>query len=161
MILFLDTEFTQLGPDMELLSLALVSDGGQFEFYGERNDVPVEHCSTFAREAVLPLMKAEPPIAGDFLNLRSRLRAFLVAQTETSILACDSYFDIDLFQQVVGEPWPGLLSTSRVDLTEVLSNPQFLHAQANYHSSGHTYHHALNDARALRAGWLAWRDGGK
>jgi hypothetical protein len=155
-ILILDTEFTDLTPDKELLSLALTSADGGLEFYGERNDVPVEHCSQFVRSEVLPLMTAQPPVAGDFLHLRARLLAFINELPEKGTLACDSYIDFDLFNWVVGRPWPQRLNGNRLNLAELTSLPVFLEAQARYHEEGHPYHHALNDVRGLRAGYQAW-----
>lgn len=156
MMLILDTEFTDLAPDMELLSLALTSVDGRYEFYGERNDVPAAHCSGFVREAVLPLMTAQPPEAGDFLNLRARLRDFVESMPETATLACDSWWDFDLLCWVVGEPWPERLTPKRFDLGRLTGIPVFADAQACYHELGHPYHHALNDVRGLRAGYRAW-----
>ncbi len=156
MILFLDTEFTDISPEMVLLSVAMVSADGRHEFYGERNDVPLRICSRFVREAVLPLMTAQPPISGDFANLRTRLRAFIEGLPEQGQLACDSFYDIDLLTWVIGEPWPKKLAPNRLDLNQWTSIPVFANAQALYHESGHPYHHALNDVHGLRAGYLAW-----
>lgn len=52
MLFFLDTEFTSLGKKPDLISLALVGDGG--EFYAERTDYPDLNCSDFLRQNVLP-----------------------------------------------------------------------------------------------------------
>jgi hypothetical protein len=156
MILILDTEFTDVAPDMELLSLALVSTDGRHEFYGERNDVPVDRCSRFVREAVLPLMDAKAPVSGDLSNLCSRLRTFLDGLPEAATLACDSGYDVQLFCEAIGEPWPERLRRERIDLSMWTALPVFAEAQALYHEMGHPYHHALNDVRALRAGYQAW-----
>jgi len=158
MILIMDTEFSDISPEMELLSLALVSLDGQFEFYGERTDVPREHCSDFVRHAVLPQLKAGPPVAGDIHNLRARLRAFVEALPDKATLACDSFYDIELFSWAIGKPWPKQLDGKRLNLAKYTSIPAFSQAQHRYHSMGHAYHHALNDVRALRAGMLAWQE---
>ena len=155
MILFLDTEFTDISPDMELLSVALVSADGAFEFYGERNDVPPAQCSHFVRSAVLPQLTAPPPVSGDRSNLRPRLFAFIEGLPEKSRLACDSVFDMDLFIDLGGLPWPQRLDTHRLVLNVWMSAPAFVTAQHGYHAAGHPYHHALHDARGLRAGYLA------
>ena len=53
MLVFLDTEFTQLlRPD--LISIGLVSERGH-EFYAELTDFPHDRCSEFVRAEILPL----------------------------------------------------------------------------------------------------------
>lgn len=158
MILILDCEFSDISPEMELLSLALISLDGEHEFYGERTDVPREHCSTFVRHAVLPQMNAAPPVSGDIQNLRARLRAFVEALPDTATLACDSFYDIELFSWAIGKPWPKKLDGNRLNLAKYTSIPAFSQAQHRFHAAGHSYHHALNDVRALRAGMLAWQE---
>ena len=158
MILILDCEFSDISPEMELLSLALISLDGAHEFYGERTDVPKERCSDFVRHAVLPQMTAEPPVAGDLLNLRRRLREFIDSLPDTATLACDSYFDIELFSHTIGKPWPRKLDGQRLNLAKYTGHPAFVQAQHGYHAKGYAYHHARNDARALRAGMLAWQE---
>ena len=161
MILFLDTEFSDLSPGMEVLSLALVSLDGKYEFYGERNDVPAERCSEFVRQEVLPQLQARPPYAGDLLNLRARLREFVEGLPEQARLACDSHFDMSHVSNVLGKPWPKTLSGERMSLQEWKEKPVFAQAQERYHDGGRPYHHALSDARGLRAGYLAWQKNAK
>lgn len=156
MILFLDTEFTCLTREMQLLSLALVSADGKLEFYGERDDVPVEHCSRFVVDTVLPLMEGSPPVACNFLSLRSRVRSFFDELPERSTIACDSAFDMDLLTWLVGRPWPNQLYQYRLDLTRMSQTAAFIEAQASCHDARRPWHHALHDARALRAGYVAW-----
>lgn len=155
MILVLDTEFTDISPDMELLSLALVSMDGAHEFYGERTDVPAERCSRFVREAVLPQMTAQAPISGDIDNLRTRLRAFVDGLPDVARVACDSFYDIEMLSWALGSPWPEKLDSSHLRLGKYLASPTFSESQHRYHSRC-SYHHALNDARGLREGLLAW-----
>jgi hypothetical protein len=162
MLLFLDTEFTTfLDPEMELLSIGLVSEDGQHQFYGERSDVPEERCSDFVREAVLPLMERKPPVACDWATLRDRLRAFIDQLPELATVACDSWFDFDLMRWLLGETWPERLGPTRLDLGPWTMTGVFAEGQAAFHESGFPYHHALNDARGLRAGYLAWREAQK
>lgn len=154
-LLICDTEFTDLTPEMELLSLALVSFDGTHEFYGERSDVPRERCSVFVRDAVLPQLTAPPPVSGDIANLRSRLRAFIDELPDRARIACDSHFDVALLSWALGDPWPPKLDGGRLDLSRYMAHLAFSEAQERYHIE-HRYHHALNDARALRAGLLAF-----
>jgi hypothetical protein len=156
MILFLDTEFTDLSPEMELLSLALVSVDGDYEFYGERNDVPAAQCSHFVRSAVLPQLTAPPPISGDRAHLQARLRAFVESLREVARLACDSNFDMELFVDLIGLPWPEQLNPMRLQMerTRWFYDQDFVLARSRYHTAGHPCHHALHDAHGLRAGYL-------
>ena len=54
MILFLDTEWADAFAN-EIVSLALVSDCGRFEFYAERDPLPVD-ATAFVRTVVYPLL---------------------------------------------------------------------------------------------------------
>jgi hypothetical protein len=53
MKLFLDSEFTSLTQDAELISIALVSETSEI-FYGEIDDYNKQKCSLFVKETVLP-----------------------------------------------------------------------------------------------------------
>ncbi len=55
MYLFLDTEFTDFG-DCDLISLGLVSEDGEHEFYVEISDHKVEWQSDFVKDTVVPLL---------------------------------------------------------------------------------------------------------
>lgn len=52
MLVFLDTEFTDLDSP-RLISIGLVAQDGQ-QFYGELTDWKLQECSSFVIEAVLP-----------------------------------------------------------------------------------------------------------
>ena len=52
MLIFLDTEFTTLDSDRELLSLGMVSEDGQHQLYLENRDYPRKSCSDFVIEQV-------------------------------------------------------------------------------------------------------------
>lgn len=57
MLIFLDTEFTQLDFEAKLISVGLVSEDGG-EFYAELADTyQVKECGDFTREVVLPLLE--------------------------------------------------------------------------------------------------------
>jgi hypothetical protein len=58
----LDTEFTDF-IDCDLISVGMVSEDGQHEFYVERSDYQTQWCNQFVRSAVLPqLGKAGPAL---------------------------------------------------------------------------------------------------
>jgi len=55
MLIFFDTEFTELGIDPRLISIGLISEFGDRTFYAELSDTYTEKdCSEFVRLAVLP-----------------------------------------------------------------------------------------------------------
>ena len=58
MLIFFDTEFTELGIDPRLISIGLISEDGQREFYAELSDTyTIEDCGDFARLAVIPKLR--------------------------------------------------------------------------------------------------------
>ena len=59
MLIFFDTEFTELGIDPRLISIGLVSEVGDRTFYAELSDtyMPAD-CGDFARLAMLPKLEA-------------------------------------------------------------------------------------------------------
>ncbi|MDP1872049.1 MAG: hypothetical protein Q8K61_10550 [Gallionella sp.] len=62
MLIFFDTEFTELGIDPKLISIGLISEDGTREFYAELSDTyqPTD-CSAFVHEAVLPHLQGGAP----------------------------------------------------------------------------------------------------
>ncbi|WP_216661772.1 3'-5' exoribonuclease [Niveibacterium sp. COAC-50] len=152
MKVFLDTEFTDFG-DCELVSIALVAEDGR-TFYSERSDFRRAACSDFVREAVLPHLGAVSGASMTRAELALRLRAWLSALPAIE-MACDSVHDRDLFADALDyQPTPNVVAW--VDLNAVAGEPAFAQAEADYHAQpGQPWHHALHDARALRAGWEA------
>lgn len=155
MILFLDTEFTGLGQRWpRLISIGLVSEDGQHEFYAELNAKDyIEKCSPWVKENVLPFLdggnyEMQPD------ELRQRLAAW-ICTLGTVQIATDSQIDFDLIRATL-DPWP-----ANIDL-----KPLFLHFDADTGerfnlavekaiAEGLRQHHALDDAKANRLGWLA------
>lgn len=156
-LLFLDTEFTDLVGVPELLSLGLVSADGAYEFYAERNDVPRARCSEFVREVVLPQFGRIPGSAVTLDDLRTGLRRFLGQLPGLVHIGCDHAPDFELLRAIVGIPWPAHVSTQRWKLEDWQLEPNWAAAESDYFGPGRPRHHALEDARALRAGYLAWR----
>lgn len=157
MLLFLDCEFTDF-LDIDLISIALVSDTGRHEFYAERTDFRREACSEFVRAAVLPLLGQVSGAGCDREELRTRLWAFFASLPGEVQLATDSRHDLDLLGDALGEGWPPNLARSVLDLREQLGHPAYDLAVGRYHAQpGRPWHHALHDAHANRAGWKAWK----
>lgn len=58
MLIFFDTEFSDLGVDPRPVSIGLISENGLQEFYAELSDTyEVGDCGKFAKLAVLTLLE--------------------------------------------------------------------------------------------------------
>ena len=155
MLVFLDTEFTDfVRPD--LLSLALVAEDGQ-EFYAERTDYPAGQCSEFVREIVLPLFGRVPGAACDSAEMALRLRTWFEALPEPATIVFDYHTDWHLLAGAMpGRPPEKFAEQLYLD-GYAISHPIFEGAQNLIYTQAWPPHHALADARALRAGYRAWR----
>ena len=158
MLVFLDTEFPDfVRPD--LISLALVSEDGR-EFYAERTDYHHGACSDFVRETVPPLLGRVPGAACSRSELTQRLQAWFEQLPVPATLVFDFESDWRLLAQAIlgrtdnnppanfGEP----LHLGNSSIT----HPVFERAQNLIYTPDWPPHHALADARALRAGYRAW-----
>lgn len=155
MLVFLDTEFSDFAkPD--LISLALVAEDGR-EFYAERTDYPASECSAFVQEIVLPLLGRVPGAACDSAELALRLQAWFHALSEPPIIIFDYETDWDLLAGAIpGRPLDSFAEPLHLD-GYAISHPFFEKAQNLVYTQDWPPHHALADARALMAGYRAWR----
>lgn len=161
MILFLDTEFTDF-IDCELISIGIVSEDGQHEFYAERMDYNDAWCNHFVREAVLPHLGQFPDAACNRNELTRRLWAWFATLPRHVQLASDSTHDLDLLWDAFREGLPVNLDKKVYDLRPLIDTTVFNNAVCCYHDQpNQPWHHALHDARAHRLGWLAWMDARK
>lgn len=159
MLVFVDTEFTDF-IQIDLISIGLVAEDGH-EFYAERNDYRREDCNDFVVSGVLPLLQRVPNAQCSAEQLTFRLREWFESLGETVTLVFDYFADWELLADAllgdvyqlpptnVGEKW--LLPQ------EIVSDPIFQRALMVTYSSDLPPHHALADARALCAGYLAWQ----
>lgn len=156
--IFFDSEFTDLTPEAKLISIGLVSEDGR-EFYAELSDTyRLDDVSEFVRVAVLPLLEG-----GDALmsmqELAERLQAWLASFGEPVQLAidnptCDWRWVPVIFHD---RPWPANLDGTPLLLTMNYLNDYdpFCEAVEKSFSDGLRRHHALDDAKANRLGWIA------
>lgn len=159
MLVFLDTEFTAfVRPD--LISLALVSEDGR-EFYAERTDYYREDCTDFVKETVLPLLGRVPGAACTRKELTDRVRDWFGQLAEPATLVYDSERDwLLLAVAMLGRPKkdpPGDFGKRMHLDSYAFAHPVFEQAQNCTYTQDWPAHHALADARALRAGYQAWR----
>lgn len=158
MLLFLDTEFTDF-IDCDLIAIGMVSEDGQHVFYAERSDYRQDWVSDFVRMAVQPYLGHEAGAVCTREELTCRLWAWFAALPPQVRIACDSVHDRDLLWDALGEGLPPNLEQQAFNLASLLDAPVFHKAACCYHEQANCpWHHALHDAHANRAGWLAWQD---
>ena len=166
MQIFIDTEFTTLTHEARLISFGAVSEDGR-EFYCELTPVVPEECSAFVREIVLPLLEGGVA-ACTRARFAERLAAWL-GQFDEPMLLADSDWDIYVVRHAVNSEHnrlPGLLTlpgpTGPLDVMLLMLAPLSAEAMAiferevaQHFARDNRQHHALVDARAMRAGLLA------
>lgn len=158
-MIFLDTEFTKfVHPD--LISLALVSEDGR-EFYAERTDYRQSECSDFVLETVLPLLGRVPGAACTSNELTDRLRAWFAALPEPATVVFDYAVDWHLLAiSMLGRPQkkpPADFATQLYLDSYAITHPVFEQALNLSYTPDLPLHHALADARAMMAGYCAWK----
>ena len=158
MLLFLDTEFTNL-DDGELLSIGLISEDGKHSFYAERNDFSRYACSAFVIKYVLPLFGRYPDAQCTVDELSIRLRSFIEGLPTMAQLCCDSEKDIYQFTAAMTRsgrlPAPSKLSLDHQIIRDMTVDPVFEKAFLAHFCDGREQHHALWDAQANRLGYIA------
>lgn len=159
--LFLDTEWADV-TGSELVSIALVSEDGQREFYAEREMLP-PIATDFVRHAVYPLLDRGEAAMSD-VAMTTALRRFLAGIRQPYVLA-DYPIDMQLLKYVLAGfdlpdpeaaacgpiPVPVMTLMLREGLTTLLLEEWF----SSHPDEAARRHHALVDARALRMAWLA------
>lgn len=162
MLIFLDTEFTDFVNPV-LISIALVSEDGR-EFYAERTDYPRNECSQFVCETVLPLLGQVPDAACNRTELACRLRAWFEALPESATVVYDFELDwilmVDAFLGLNHSQPPGNVGEKLALSRYTITHPVFDQALNRTFTPDFPQHHALADARALKAGYLALRNWG-
>lgn len=159
MLVFLDTEFTNFGTH-DLISLALVGEDGQ-EFYAERTDFPLADCSEFVRHEVLPLLGRVPDAECTQNEMTERLRRWMAALSEQALFVFDFKGDWQLLTGAwLGTSYqqaPPNVGDKLHLANHTLNHPVFKNALNAAYSQDWPEHHALADARALMAGYRAWK----
>lgn len=158
MLLFIDTEFTGLGQQYpRLISIGLVSEDGLQTFYAElQPDSYMERATDWVKANVLPLLNG-----GHFIMSPDALRKSLAEWIGTLgpvKVATDSRDYDHEFLRAILAPWP-----ANVDPEPFVLNINYMQDIDKFHSAlekaftsgGLRRHHALDDAKANRLGWLA------
>lgn len=98
---YLDMEFTSLGSNARLISLALVASDGR-ELYLELIDNwKVDDCSGFVQDTVLPKLNLQSH-GLTTTQARHRLRAFLAELAPVDILTASPHWDRPLLDWLIG-----------------------------------------------------------
>lgn len=108
MLLFLDSEFTDLTPDNKLISIALVDEFGEY-FYAELNDTyELKDCSNFVKQFVLPFLKGGKYVMSS-AECALAMANWIEEQGPDCILACDNVsWDKPHFERLIDKIgiWP-------------------------------------------------------
>jgi hypothetical protein len=162
LILFIDTEWADALAN-ELVSLALVSDCGRYEFYAERDPLPAV-ATAFVSQVVYPLLDRGDRALPDNEFTR-RLHAFFgrmqaAAKPDRVIVAYDHRNDLDLlgialeaFDSPETPARPAFQGLDLGSLGGAYKNAIESRFMVNP-SLGSRRHHALVDARVNRDVWL-------
>lgn len=159
MLLFLDTEYTD-ALDCELISIGMVSEDGQHELYLEIQDFDRAKCNSFVQSAVWAHLGQFPQSVVRKDAIKAKLVDWFSTLPRNVTIACDSFSDWELLLDAMEGERPENL-VGRYDLRALIDTTVFNHAATRFHNSQRPWHHALFDAQAHRAGWLAWADENK
>jgi hypothetical protein len=156
---FFDCEFHDLVKTPKLISIGLVSEDS-LTFYAELSDTyEIDECSAFVQEIVLPLLEGGEVLMTRHL-LRGQLKDWLESFGETVTLATDSLsWDWPRIHELfpTSESWPANLvrSPALLNMNHLRDFDKFGPAVERAFAFGLRRHHALDDAKANREGFIA------
>lgn len=158
MLIFFDTEFTDLHWQAKLISIGLIAENGQ-TFYAELNDTyQRKDCNAFVCEVVLPLLDGNE-VQLTWPALALRLGNWIESFEQPITLATDIQdWDWSWIQKLFPSPgtWPANLACKPAILVfDADVGERFNVAQEEAFAAGLRRHHALDDAKANRIGWIA------
>ena len=157
MLIFFDTEFTELGLDPKLISIGLVSLHGEC-FYAELTDTwRLDDCSQFVRDMVLPELEGQAlmTLAQLTIQLHSWIEQF---QQPVTLVSDSENWDWRWISAIFAEPghWPSNLARQPLIMPAEAQLAATI-AQGDQQYRALRRHHALDDARANQLGWLLWQ----
>lgn len=160
MLVFFDTEFTDLSLDPRLISIGLVSEDESHKFYAELSDTNYSSCcAPFVHEFVLPhLQGGNVLMTMDELTLR--LGNWIESFEYPVQLATDSpSWDWPWITKLFNLPgtWPQNLAPNPISLPELAVAEEFkkfVDWTFESQSPRLRRHHALDDAIANQQAWL-------
>lgn len=169
MRIFFDTEFTDLTPDADLISIGFISEDGLASYYAELADWDETKASDFTRAVVLPLLD-QPKKSRLTTSQCASAIAHWLPQFDAEIeLVSDSLWDWRFLLRLLGgrlrqtgERSAAIVTNKSVDQTIIYryfepanAAEERIYLQATKPLLLVREHHALVDAKALRVGVLA------
>ena len=169
-ILFIDTEFTDF-KDCDLISIGLVSECGQYEFYAEIVDHEIQWQSDFVKQVVVPLLDNEK-YGMSYDKAGQSLAAWINQLPDQKVCVVADYpMDLHLFSELLYDQSIEDRVITRADINHAfllalhergIHMPQQMHQAfrqvpvgiEQYYQIDNRRHHALVDAKANRYGWL-------
>jgi hypothetical protein len=155
MLVFVDTEFSGLGQRWpRLISIGLVCEDNR-EFYSELPaDTYITKVDDWVRKNVLRLLDGGAAVMQPD-ELRQHLTAWISTLAD-AVIAIDSETDL-AFLRAMLDPWPTNVDPKPLMLLGLDHADAFNEAVERAFAGGLRRHHALDDAKANRLGWLAVR----
>jgi hypothetical protein len=155
MMLFIDTQYTDLG-DGELISLGMVSKNLEHEFYAERLDFNRDACSESLKAQIFPLLGKIPDAQLTDSQLAERMYTWFGNLPQKITLAGYSLIELNLMWGAFSGKTPSNQFTDYY-LRKLNKGPAYHESIEKYlEIEGRSPYHALDAARAKRAGWVAW-----
>ncbi|HAL37828.1 MAG TPA: hypothetical protein DCP03_06790 [Polaromonas sp.] len=167
-IVFIDCEFTDLA-DPKLLSIGLVADDGRELYVELTGDLHLASASAFVLDTVAPQFGLVPHQETSLIDIGKRVGDWLLAFGETSVSVCyDYHADMDLLEHTLRSVglWTRLSPVLKPTHVGYLIGESDVEKamdaswRASFAANGIDRHHALADARALRAGYVSMHGGG-
>lgn len=166
--IFYDCEFTALSPDADLLSIGFTACDFQAELYIELSDAEVHRSSDFVKDVVLPLFGTHNPEVLTRDAAATRIEAWFDDlrkgdRDRPIIMVSDNPWDWTHFIELLPtrdpakQSWAsesnvfGRLVSSMLESSR--QHQAFADGQEAYFSKHEGRHHALVDARALKAAY--------
>jgi hypothetical protein len=167
-VVFIDCEFTDL-VDPRLLSIGLVCDDGREPYVELAGDSYLVDASTFVLDTVVLQLGLIPHAVATQIELGKRVGAWLLGLGDPSITVCyDYHADMDLLEAMLLSAglWTRLSPVLKPTHVGYLIGESGVESAmeaswtATFAADGVDRHHALADARALRAGYVSMHGGG-
>lgn len=183
MLLFLDTEFTDLSKDGELISLALVEHENRYcyieftdhwqqrlQFLKQHSNPQYQQQAEWVEENVLPtlykdsIFQTERPPSGSVNTKCSReegvtvIKEFLSGYPEIELVCDVGHFDMVQFVSLFGHAnhdLPKNISPAYWDLNQLMASRQKKSIQEAFDIPRNNNHNALADAIQI---WRTWNE---
>jgi len=157
LFVFFDTEFTGLHDNPKLISIGLISEDGVHQFYAELSDTYVHSdLSEFTASHVVPLLSGEEVLT--LKQLSFKLNTWILQLNSEVVLATDNpSWDWPFILEIFKDNWPDNLNREcfLLNMNYMKDADAFYDAIKGEYESGLRNHHALDDAKANRIGWLS------